>query len=72
MNPIMVIELFNIWGIDFRGIFFSSYGMKYIFVVVHYISKRVEDIALPNNEGKSHHVHDEEYFLQIWHPKAKY
>ena len=29
MNPILVIELFDVWGIDFIGPFVSSYGMKY-------------------------------------------
>jgi len=53
MNPILVIELFDVWGIDFMGPFVSSYGMKYILVAVDYVSKWVETVALPNNEGKS-------------------
>jgi len=53
MNPILVIELFDVWGIDFMGPFVSSYGMKYILVAVDYVSKWVEAVALPNNEGKS-------------------
>ena len=53
LNPILVIELFDVWGIDFMGPFVSSHGMKYILVVVDYVSKWVEAIALANNEGKS-------------------
>ena len=53
MNPIMVIKLFDVWGFDFMGQFVSSYGMKYICVVVDYGSKWVKTIVLPNNEGKS-------------------
>ena len=53
LNPILVIELFDVWGIDFMGPFVSSHGMKYILVVVDYISKWVEAIAHANNEGKS-------------------
>ena len=53
MNPILVIELFDVWGIDFMGPFVSSYGMKYILVAVDYVSKWVEAVALSNNEGKS-------------------
>lgn len=33
--------------------FVSSHGMKYILVVVDYVSKWVESIELPNNIGKS-------------------
>ena len=53
LNPILVIELFDVWGIDFMGPFMSSHGMKYILVAVVYVSKWVKAIALTNNEGKS-------------------
>ena len=53
MNPILLIELFDVWGIDFMGPFLSSHGMKNILVAVDYVSKWVEAVALPNNEGKS-------------------
>ena len=48
-----MIELFDVWGIDFIGPFVSSHGMKYILVAVDYVSKWVEAISLANNEGKS-------------------
>ena len=53
LNPILVIELFDVWGIDFMGYFLSSHEMKYILVAVDYVSKWVEAIALANNEGMS-------------------
>ena len=53
LNPILVIELFDVWGIDFMVPFVSSDGMKYILVAVDCMSKWVEAIALANNEGKS-------------------
>ena len=53
LNPILVIELFDVWGIEFIGPFLSSHGMKYILVAVDYVSKWVEAISLANNEGKS-------------------
>lgn len=37
MNQIMVIELFDVWSIDFMGSIVSSYGIKYILVVVDYV-----------------------------------
>ena len=56
MNSIILIDLFYIWGIDLLGPFVSSYGMKYILVVVDDVSRWVKAISLPNNEGKSHRV----------------
>ncbi|WMV58467.1 hypothetical protein MTR67_051852 [Solanum verrucosum] len=53
MDPILVIELFDVWGIDFMRPFVSSHGMNYILVAIHYVSKWVEAVELPNNEGKS-------------------
>ena len=52
-NPILEIKLFDVWVIDFMDPFVSSHGMKYIVVVVDYMSKWVESIALSNNECKS-------------------
>ena len=36
LNLILVIELFDVWGIDFMGLFVSSHGMK-----VHSSSSRL-------------------------------
>ncbi|XP_055814536.1 uncharacterized protein LOC129884233 [Solanum dulcamara] len=51
--PILEVELFDVWGIDFMVTFISSYRMKYILVEVDYVSKWVEAVALPDNESKS-------------------
>lgn len=40
-------------GYQFYGPFVSLFGNKYILVVVDYVSKWVEAIALPNNEWRS-------------------
>ena len=53
LNPILVIELFDVWGNEFMGPFVNSHGMKYILVAVNYVSKSVKAIALANNKGKS-------------------
>ena len=37
LNLILLIELFDAWGIDFMGPFVSSHGMKYIVVAVDYV-----------------------------------
>ena len=44
LNPILVVDLFNIWGIDFMGPFPSSLGYLYILVGVNYVSKWVEAV----------------------------
>ena len=53
LHDILVIELFDVWGIELLGPFVSCHGMKYILVAVHYVSKWVEPIPLANNEGMS-------------------
>ncbi|XP_049381222.1 uncharacterized protein LOC125845730 [Solanum stenotomum] len=52
MTPILEVELFDIWGVDFMGPFVSSYGQKYILVSIDYVSKWVKAVALPENDGK--------------------
>ena len=44
LNPILVVDLFDVWGIDFMGPFPSSLGYLYILVGVDYVSKRVEAV----------------------------
>ena len=42
LNPILVVDLFDVWGIDFMGPLPSSFGYVYILVGVDYVSKWVE------------------------------
>ncbi|XP_024010262.1 uncharacterized protein LOC112085290 [Eutrema salsugineum] len=51
-NPILEVELFDCWGIDFMGPFVSSYGNQYILIAVDYVSKWVEAVASPTNDSK--------------------
>ncbi|KAI4315915.1 hypothetical protein L6164_023944 [Bauhinia variegata] len=51
-NPILEVELFHVWGIDFMGPFPSSYVNLYILVVVDYVSKWVKALASPTNDSK--------------------
>ena len=44
LNPILVVDLFDVWGIDFMGPFPSSFGYVYILVGVDYVSKSVESV----------------------------
>ncbi|RVW63902.1 Retrovirus-related Pol polyprotein from transposon 17.6 [Vitis vinifera] len=54
MNPILIVELFDVWGIDFMGPFPMSFGNSYILVGVDYVSKWVE--ATPSKYGVKHKV----------------
>ena len=44
LNPILVVELFDVWGVDFTGPFPTSFGYSYILVGVDYMSKWVEAV----------------------------
>ena len=39
LKGILEVELFDVWGIDFMGLFPSSLGYKYILVMVDYVLK---------------------------------
>ena len=52
LNPILVIEIFDCWGIDFMGPFPSSFGFVYILVAVDYVSKWIEVILCRHNDHK--------------------
>ncbi|GKB25614.1 reverse transcriptase domain-containing protein [Tanacetum coccineum] len=44
--------IFDIWGIDFMGLFLSSRGNKYILVAIDYLSKWVEAKVLTTNDAR--------------------
>jgi len=52
LNPIIVLEIFYMWGIDFMGPFPSSFRNEYILLVVHYVSKWVETVPTRTNAAK--------------------
>ena len=52
LNPILEVELFDVWGIDFIGPFPNSFGHQYILLAVDYISKWVEAVPCKTNDNK--------------------
>jgi hypothetical protein len=52
LNPILIVEIFDVWVIDFMGPFPLSFGYLYILVVVDYVSKWVEAVACKNNDHR--------------------
>ena len=53
LNPILVIEIFDCWGIDFMGPFPPSFGFLYILISIDYVSKQIEAIPSRNNDHKT-------------------
>ena len=52
LNPIFVVEIFDVWGIDFMGPLSNSFENKYILVAVDYVSKWVEAMPCRSNDSK--------------------
>nr|CAN73855.1 hypothetical protein VITISV_028277 [Vitis vinifera] len=52
LNPVLIVDLFYVWGIDFMRPFPMSFGYSYILVVVDYVSKWVEAIPCKRNDHK--------------------
>ena len=52
LQPILEVEMFDIWGMDFMGHFPSSFSNLYILLVVDYVSKWVEAIPTRTNDAK--------------------
>ena len=65
LNPIHVIEVFDIWGIDFMGPFINSFDLLYILLVVDYVSKWVEGIPCRTNDTKVVLPFLKEFFFSI-------
>ena len=53
LQGILVVQIFYVWGIDFMGPFLPSFGNLYILLAVDYVSKWVQAIACPINDGNT-------------------
>nr|CAN67553.1 hypothetical protein VITISV_028114 [Vitis vinifera] len=52
LNPILIIDLFDVRGLDFMGPFPMSFGYSYILVGVDYVSKWVKAIPCKHNDHR--------------------
>ena len=52
LTLILVVEIFDVWGIDFMEPFSASFGFEYILMAMNYVSKWVEAIATRTNDHK--------------------
>ena len=53
LSPILVVEIFYAWEIDFMGLFPPSFGFEYILVAVNYVLKWIEAVATRANNHKT-------------------
>ena len=53
LQGILVVQLFDVWGIDFMGPFPASFRNAYILLAVDYVSKWVEATACPKNDANT-------------------
>ena len=53
LQSILEVEAFDCWGIDFIGPFPSSYSHEYILLVVDYVTKWVEAVAVQHADAKT-------------------
>ena len=51
-KPILVVDIFDAWGIDFMGPFPKSFSYSYILVGVNYVSKWIEAIHSKTNDHR--------------------
>ena len=49
----MVVQIFDVLGIDFMGPFPPSFGNLYILLAVDYVSKWVEAMACSRNDANT-------------------
>ena len=52
LTGILIVEIFDVWGIDFMGPFPCSNGFLYILLAVDYVSKWVEAKATRTNDSR--------------------
>lgn len=72
LSQILEITLFDYWGIDFMGSFPRLLGNKYIVLVVYYVSKWVEAMALPLMKQEVLKRFSKRIFSHVWDPKNYY
>ena len=52
LTPILEVEIFDLWGIDFMRPFPMSYGNQFILVAVDYVSKWAEAVPTRTNDNQ--------------------
>lgn len=53
LNSILEVEIFDVWGIDFMGLFPSLNWKRFILVVVDYMFKWMGNISSPIKDAQA-------------------
>ena len=53
LQGILVVQLFDVWGIDFVGPFPASFENIYILLAIEYVSKWVKATSCPKNDANT-------------------
>ena len=53
LQGILVVQLFDVWGMDFMRPFPVSFGNIYILLAVDNVSKWVEAVVCPKNDANT-------------------
>ena len=72
LNNILEVELFDVWDINFMGLFPPSYHSQYILVTIDYVSKWVEAMVLPTNDGKVVVKFLKKNIYKVWDTTSNY
>jgi len=52
LNPIIIVEIFDVWRIHFTGPFSSSFENEYILLTVDYVFKWVDAVPTKTTEAR--------------------
>ena len=52
LTPIIIVDIFDVWGLYFMGPFLNSFGNKYIILCVNHVSKWAGAIPTRTNDSK--------------------
>ena len=69
LKGILVVQIFDVWEIDFMRPFPPFFGNLYILLAVDYVSKWVEVVTCPRNDVNTVGVCPKEYTERIWSSK---
>ena len=52
LTPLIIVDILDVWGINFIGPYLSSFENDYILLCADYVSKWVETIPTRTNKSK--------------------